>query len=304
MKGRKWLIFLAILAVIAIGGWFWWHSFSSTEEKKKITKRVVPEVSVANVNISDIDAERIKLVSKVMIKNPLPVNINTNKLDYEIFIDSIRVIQESYKKPISIRSSDSTTIELPMELLAEPMARVLKYFDQKKIDSADYKIKASFLVDVPVAGERNFTMNMSKRMPALRIPKVEVKDIDLNILKLKKEGVNMVVQVKNPNLFPLKLKDGTFSFKIDDDLEMDGALEKIINIPAHGSQNVSMHANLKEGKVLKVGWNLLTKKDETHFSFAFNCKLLSDNGMLNNSKIANTVKGSLNELLKAVKKVK
>jgi len=304
MKGRKWLVGLAVLLGIIILGWMAWRYFTPKETKKEVAKRLMPEISVAALNITDIDDNRIKMTSKVMLKNPLPVDINTNQLDYEIYIDSVKVMEESYKKPISIRSSDSTVIELPMELLAGPMGRVLKYFDKEKIDSAAYIMKARFAVDVPVAGERNFNLELSKRLPALRIPKATIKDVDLNLLKMKKKGVDMVVHVTNPNLFPIKMKDGSFVFKIEDDLEMEGVLEKVINIPARGSQDISMHADLKEGKVLKVGWDMLTSKNDTHFSYKFNCKLMSDNGMLDNSTIATTVKGSLNELLDAAKKLK
>ena len=304
MKGRKWLIVLAVLVGLGIAGWMGWKYFTPKETKKEVAKKLMPEISVAGLNISDIDDNRIKMTSKVMLKNPLPVDINTKQLDYEIYIDSVKVIEESYNKPISIRSSDSTVIQLPMELLAQPMARILKYFDQEKIDSADYTMKARFAVDVPIAGVRNFNLELSKRLPALRIPKATVKDVDLNLLKMKKEGVDMVVHITNPNVFPIKMKDGSFEFKIEDDLEMEGVLEKVINIPARGSQDVSMHADLKEGKVLKVGWDMLTNKNDTHFSYKFTCKLMSDNGMLDNSTIATTMKGSLNELLNAVKKLK
>ncbi|NIJ55485.1 hypothetical protein [Dyadobacter arcticus] len=42
-------------------------------------------------------------------------------------------------------------------------------------------MKASFEVDVPVAGERKFTMDISRRLPASRIPRMKVKQIDLTL---------------------------------------------------------------------------------------------------------------------------
>lgn len=304
MWSRKWLVIITVVLIAGLGVWWWWQSPSSSPAKKEAAERLTPNISIGSVNISDIDAERIKLKSKVTLTNPLPVDINTNKLSYEIFINSIRVIQDSYNKPIRIRSSDSTVIELPMELLAKPMARVLKYFDDEKVDSADYAMKATFTVDVPVGDEKDFTLNFSKRLPALRLPKMKVKDVDLNALRLKKEGVDMVVQIINPNAFPIKLKDGAFSFKVEDDMTMDGVLEKIINIPARGTEDVSMHAAVKEGSVLKTGWKFLTDKKDTRFTYTFRCKLQSENGMLNNSTMAASMQGTLDELVNAVKEIK
>jgi LEA14-like dessication related protein len=303
MRSRKWLIALLVLMVLAGAGVWWWKSPSSDQAKQKAADKVSPTLGIATTKITNIDAERIKMVNKITINNPLPVDINTSRLNYIIYIDSVKVMEDAYEKPIHIRSSDSSTLTLPMELLAKPMARVLKYFDDQKVDSAVYSMKASFEVDVPVAGERKFTMAISRKLPALRIPKIEVKHVDLNALALKSKGMDMEVRVVNPNLFPLKMSDGKFSFEIEDALQMQGVLEKVINIPAKGSQNVSVHARMTDGSVLKSGWKLLTDKNNTHFNCKFAGQLDSENQMLSQSKMAMTITGTLGEILNTVKKV-
>ena len=304
MRVNKWLIALLVLLILAGAGIWWLKSPSSDKIKEKTADKLMPSIGVTAANISDIDADRIKMVSKITISNPLPVDINTKRLDYTIFIDSVKVIEDAYEKPISIRSSDSSTITLPMEVLSRPMARILKYFDDKKIDSAVYSMKASFEVDVPIAGDRKFSMHIDKKLPALRIPKIEVKDVDLNALALKSKGMDIEVLVSNPNLFPLKLSNGKFRFSIEDALKMNGILEKVINIPAKGSQNISVHAQVVDGNVLKSGWKILTDKKGTMFTSRFTGELNSENQMLANSKMATTITGSLDEIINTVKKAK
>jgi len=303
MRSKKWIILVVLIVVAGIGYW-WWKSPKSNTAKSQMADQVTPTIGVAALNITDIDDQRIKMQSKISIHNPLPVDLNASGLSYVIYIDSIKVIENDYKKAISIRSSDSSVIELPMEMLAKPMAQVLKYFDDKKIDSADYAVKATFNLDVPIAGERSITVNMSKRLPALRLPKIKMKDVDLHALALKSKGVDLTVQVINPNLFPLKMTDGKFSFKIEDALDMEGTMEKVINIPAKGSQEVSMHAVVADGNILKSGWKLLTDKDGTSFVYKFTGKVESDNKMLSDSKMVMNVKGTLGEILDAAKKIK
>jgi LEA14-like dessication related protein len=193
---------------------------------------------------------------------------------------------------------------MPMELLAKPMARVLQYFDKHKIDSADYTMKATVVMDVPVSGNRSFDMDFTKRLPAVRLPKVKVQDVDLHALRLKKKGADIVVRVNNPNVFPLKLKDSKFSFAVEDDLKMNGSLEKIINIPPKGSQDVSMHAQVMDGSMLKAGWKWLTDKEDTRFTYNFKCKVMSEGAMLHNSTMATTMQGTLGELARAAKEIK
>jgi LEA14-like dessication related protein len=302
MRFNKWLVTLLVLLVLAGVGIWWWKSPSSEKVKENAADKVMPTLGVASASITDIDAERIKLVSKVSIHNPLPVDIKTKKLNYIIYIDSVKVIEDSYEKPIHIRSSDSSTLTLPMEIMAKPMAQVIKYFDNQKIDSADYSVKASFEVDVPIAGERKFNMDFSKRLPALRLPKVEVKHVDLNALALKSKGMDIEVAVFNPNLFPLKMRDGKFSFNIEDAMEMNGVLEKNISIPAKGSQNISVHAKMTDGSVMKSGWKILTDKKDTRFTCKFAGEIESENKMLENSKMVSTISGTLDEIVNTVKK--
>lgn len=304
MRSGKWLIVLLVIAVLVGVGIWWWKSPGSDEAKQKAADKVMPTVGVASLNITDIDAERIKMNSEITINNPLPVEINTKKLNYVVYIDSVKVIEDTYEKPINIKSSDSTTIEMPMELLVEPMTRVLTYFDKEKIDSANYSMTASFEVDVPIAGERKFKMDVSKKLPALRVPKVKITNLDLNALALKSKGMDVDVEVTNPNLFPLKISNAAFSFAIEDALEMKGVLEKIISIPAKGSQNVSMHAEVTDGNMLKSGWKLLTDKKDTQFVSKFSGTVNSDNKMLKNSKMATKITGTLDELVDAAKKIK
>ncbi|HLL41657.1 MAG TPA: LEA type 2 family protein [Segetibacter sp.] len=294
-RGRKWLIALAIVALLVVGFWLWWRSPNSSI--KEGAGRLVPELSVASLNITDIDQNKISATSNIILRNNLPVEVKTNRLDYVIYIDSAKVIEDSYSKPVTIRSSDTTSIRLPMEIMFRNMAAVLKRFEDKNIDSADYSMKATFQVDVPVAGERNFTMNFSKRLPALRLLKAKMGNIDIGKLGFKESSLDMTVNVQNPNAFPIKMKDGKYKLSIDNDANvMEGVMEKVVNIPAHGTAPVSMHVDMKTMKIPELGWKMLFDKKDTRFKLNFSGKLMSENGMLNNSNMAFNMDGTLDEL--------
>ncbi|MEJ7676881.1 MAG: LEA type 2 family protein [Segetibacter sp.] len=177
---KKWLIALAIVALLAFGFWLWWRAPHSSIKKE--AQQLKPELSIASFDITDIDDDKISGTSKIVLRNNLPIEVRTNRLDYVIYIDSAKVIENSYSKPITIRPSDTTAIRLPMEIMFKKMTAVLKRFENKNIDSADYTMKAVFNADVPIAGERNFTMNFSKRLPALRLLKVKMGNIDVGKL--------------------------------------------------------------------------------------------------------------------------
>lgn len=294
-KGKTGLLILAIVALLAIGFWMWWRAPNSAVKKE--AQQLKPELNIASFNITDIDKDKISATSNIILRNNLPVDVKTNRLDYVIYIDSSRVIEDSYSKPITIRSSDTTSIQLPMEIMVSKLGDVMKRFENKGIDSADYSMKAVFQVDVPIAGERNFTMNFTKRLPALRLLKVKMGNIDIGKLGLKESSLDMTVNIQNPNAFPIKMKDGKYKLLINNNENvMEGVMEKVVNIPPHGATPVSMHVDMKTMKIPKLGWKMLFDAKDTKFNLSFSSKLMSDNGMLNNSKMAFNMSGTLDEL--------
>ena len=248
------------------------------------------------MNITDINSQKISILSKAVINNPLPVEVKTSRLDYEIFIDSLKVIKSSYDKPIVIKSSGDTEVELPLDILRKDMTAILKHFDDVKEDSADYTIKATIQVDVPIAGEKNFDVNMTKRLPAIRLPKLSAAKVDIDKLGLKQTSLGMSVLIENPNAFAIKMQDGRYAVTIDNSTPIKGNLEKIVNIPARGSERVSMQLDLKTGQVADAAWKFLFDKKNTTYKVDFTCKLISDNSFFTNSNLAMNAEGTLEDL--------
>lgn len=276
---------------------------SPSSPLKKEAAKLKPELTVASVNINDIDADKISAIAKITLRNNLPIEVKTSRLDYVIYIDSTKVIEDSYSKPITIRASDTVSIKLPMEIMHRKMVAALKRLDNKNIDSADYSMQATFRVDVPIAGERDFTMKMSKRLPAYRLLTVKMGDIDLGKFGLKESSIDMVVNVTNENNFPIKMEDAKYRLTIDDDENvMTGQLQEVVNIRANSTTPVAMHVDMKTMKVPKLGFKMLFDKKDTHFKMNFSSKLVSENGLLDDSKMAMNMSGTLEELKDAVKK--
>ena len=303
MRKKTGLIIFMVILVCAAGAWFWWRSPSSG--LKKEAAKLKPELSVASISINDLDEESISATAKIMLRNNLPVEVKTSRLDYALFIDSTKVLEDSYSKPITIASSGSSTITLPLKILHRQIKAALKRLENKGIDSADYSMKATFQVDVPIAGERDFTMNMSKRLPAYRLLEVKMGDVNIGKLGLKESSLDMVVNVKNENSFPIKMKEGKYKLSIDNDENvLEGVMEPVVVIAPHSTTPISMHVDMKTMKVPKLGWKMLFDKKDTQFKMDFTSKLLSENGVLNNSKMQMKMEGTLDELKESVAKKK
>jgi LEA14-like dessication related protein len=297
MKSRGWLLAIAFI-VIAIN-LIWW---TRTNEKPLIPN-LKPTLSVAAVSVKDIDDKKIKINTRIMLKNPLPIELTTNKLDYQLLINGKQVLKSTYEKRLSIKSNDSSFIEMPMDILIKPMASVLKRLDKQKADSADYTFKAVMALNMPIGKERKFTFNETKRLPAFRLLKIHPKDLDVKKFQLKKSMVNMDVVIENPNLFPFKMKDAEYGVTLGKELVMAASIAGVTNIPAKSIVKVPVQMEIKNKQMGKLMWKTLTK-DETPFAVDFVCKIVSDNEMLNNSKMAMRTNGKLSDLKKLARSVR
>lgn len=294
MKTRTWLILALVLALLALGGWYFWRFTKTPSESAQGLK---PELSLVTVNVTDIDPDRVKMTVKAFLKNPSPIEVKTSRLDYRVLVDGTEVLNSSYTKPIVVRSSDSTAVELPMEVLSKPMKAVLKRFKEQKIDSARYTLLATLYADVPVAGEREFNFDKTIRGPAFQIPDVKIEDINLEKFGLNESKIEAKLRITNPNTFPLKFENTRYTLQVGDELTMNGGAPGLTNIPAKGTATVPVYLNADLDNVGKLAWQVLFKKKETPLSLDFRSKLVSDLESLQNSEMAMKVNTTLAEAL-------
>jgi LEA14-like dessication related protein len=159
-----------------------------------------------------------------------------------------------------------------------------------------YTFNAAFSVDVPIAGVRDFTIHEEKRMPALRIPKLEIGHVDIDKLGFRESRLDMMLHIANPGLFPLKLKNARYTFNIDKVLKLEGALKEIIDVPPRGSQSLPMVLDIKTAKIVRLTWKVLFEKKHTDFKMNFYGTIVSPDSTVNNGKLSIAIDGTLADL--------
>jgi LEA14-like dessication related protein len=290
-------IILLILFVIIIAVVVWWKK-SGKETVTKKAMKYAPEIRVSSMNITDIDDNYIRMVSTTVLDNNLPADIVMDSLDFDLLIDSSKVLQTTYPKKIELKKSDSATIRLPLELNIKKLANILERFEKENRDSADYTLNAHFRLKLPVMGKREFEVHKTKRLPAIREIKVKPDNINIHHFGLKNTEMKMAVNVINKNVFPIKIKDGTYNVKIEDDAEIEGKMQDMVNIPAKGTEKVTMMMKVKSGALPKLGWKILFRKKQTNFDLNFKGTVISENEMINNSTTKMHAHGTLDDLKK------
>jgi LEA14-like dessication related protein len=303
MTGRKILGLLTILLCLFLIGAIWWGTRGKKFFRNEISS-FAPEIKITSIYISNIDEHNVTIVGESIIKNRFPAPLVADSLDYDLYIDSVPVLHSGHFKEISIPRGGSETVKIPMHLDVQKIRSAIRKFENEKRDSALYTIKGDFKMKIPVAGFRKFNINESRMAPAIRDIHVKAGKMNFGKMGLKNAEMSMPVDVENHNAFPIKMKDGKYSIEIDHGIEMHGDMDKIVNIPAKGSETIDVHINAKTLKLPKLGYKWLFKEHRTHYHMKFSCTVLSDAEMMRHSTLKIKDEGTLDELKQLTKKLK
>ena len=172
-KSRTWLWAVIALVAVLLIVFFWQRTILRQYGKKGGSK---PHLSVKEIRVQDIGEDRISMTAKLMVSNPLLIELNADSLTYELSIDSTKVMQSKFVKKLSIKSMDSAMIVLPLEVDRSRLTSVFNHFERNNSDSASYTLKTKLYLKVPIAGEKTFEKNETRRAPAFRPLKVKTEN--------------------------------------------------------------------------------------------------------------------------------
>lgn len=291
-------IALGLLLIGFIGAYIWYQRQQKKAADEPHGTALTPRLELASFLITDIEDDHVNMNMKLLIDNPLPVGFKAKRVDYELYIDTAMVMKDSYRKTIELEAGDSTMVTLPAKLLYKRLEYVLEQLDKQHVDSAVYSIRSTFELDVPVVGQRTFSIKTDKKLPTLYIPTVKITDISFGKIGFKETDLAVNVDIGNRNKIPFNFKDSHYVVSIDGDVVAEGSQPEPILIKEQAVTPVVFPVTLKPGKFDNVAWKALFKKKDTNFLVVFRSKLISKDGnsALDDSQIVNRIKGTLADL--------
>jgi LEA14-like dessication related protein len=303
MAARKIIGFLIIILCVLLAGAIWWGKSGKKVLKTELAS-FAPDVEIKALYISHIDEHGITIVGDALIKNNFPLQLDIDSVDYDLYIDSASVLHSGHFKEISIARGGSERVAIPMKLDVKKLRTVVRKFEREKRDSALYTVKGDFKLKVPVAGMRKFKIDETKVAPAIREINVKAGKMKFDKMGLKNTEVSMPVIVDNRNVFPIKLKNGHYKIEIEHGIELQGKMQKIVAIPAKGTETIDMELDMKTAKLPKLGWKWLFREHHTHYKMNFSGIILSDTEIMHNATLKVSDEGTLEELKQLTKKLK
>lgn len=259
----------------------------------------VPRMELARFEITTMTTDKADMIGRVLIHNPLPINLRADTLSYKIFIGGVEVIKSTYDKSINIARWDSSWIELSVTTYTDKLFSTLKQAEKTGKDSIEYKVETSF--GTKLLFKKEFNLQIAKVLPVFYIPEIQLDKIQYD--SLRPEGVNLYfpMTIINKNKMEFKFEDLTYKIKLADNKWVSGTKPGIIRVKETDSSdlNLSLHISFKEiGKSILP---LIVKGGATDFDIQLTLKMVSESNALQNSVILLNKKGVVHEIVRLAK---
>lgn len=299
---KGWILAIAVLLLVGICGYVYYTKLKSKAQSEggAYDGTLKPRLELNRFDLTNVTDEAVEMTMHLLIDNPLPIGFKARKVDYTLYISNEEVAKDAYDKTIDVKSQDSTLLSLPVKLYTKKMVSVLKRLEAAGTDSTDYRVLTTFDLDIPIAGERTFTVSQSIRAPVFYIPEFKVADIDLGKFGLNRTDVAAKIVCTNKNKFPFNITDTHYSVTIDGKQIAEGDQPQPILIRQQGTTPFVVPMTVKPGQSLGLLPKMLFDKKDTPVEVVFSCKILdkANNPTFKESKVMTTIKGTLADFSK------
>lgn len=303
---KGWLIAIGVVLLVGLLAFIWYQRQVKQAAEEPYGTALKPRLELSSWEVTDIDADLVKVNGKLLIDNPLPVGFKAKRMYFEFLIDSTVVSRGDYPQTIAIEPSDSSTITLPVEVPLKQLENKLKYLYENNIDSVVYTVRTRFDLDVPILGNRTFTDTINRKLPTVYIPTMQIERVKIGKVGLNESELAMNVSVGNRNAFPIRFFDTRYVVTVDGKEIAEGYQPDSILIEKQSTTPVLLPLTLKPGTLLGLTGKMLFDKKDTPMLILFHCKIIDKDGnnLFRDSKMTMRIEGTMDEFMKAAKKLK
>ncbi|TBR38083.1 hypothetical protein CBF23_013195 [Marinomonas agarivorans] len=174
-----------------------------------------PTVTIAKTEITKLSTESITLRVGLKINNANPFALKTAGFDLELITNQRAVANiQQPDSTLTIPAQSGKLVYLPVTLKSKDMIKSLS--DLSNQTEVEYTIQGQVNLQLPVIGNLARPVSFSGTLPIPQMPKVKLQQLTLKSANLKRAKIELTLQVKNPNVFGVKLNRLSYQFKAED----------------------------------------------------------------------------------------
>lgn len=296
---KKILLTILFLIIAGLAVFFIWRFVGYTRDTSPHKTFLLPRVELSVVEITSLTAAKTEMTVKVLLKNQLPIAFTADSVQYSIFINDLEVIKSHHKKTITLESNDTSWISLPLTIENNHLTSILKASERKDIDSVEYRLHATFFTDIIF--KKKFDVDVTRLLPLIYIPELTSKHIQIDSLNFSRAAIQLTIYIKNQNVFPIKAKNISYKFAIEDNEWIEGTIPGTTKIKEQNVTDLQIPIRVSFKEVSKTLFDLLKKGKNVEYKLDLTFRIDSESHSLMNSKVILKSSGSVKSLMKAVK---
>lgn len=261
-----------------------------------IKEQVVPQMEFADMQLTNLTADRADMDMNMIIDNPAPVGLNIDSLYYTIFIEGHEVVKTTYPDSLQIEANQNTRISLPLTIYYDKLQSVLDQLEEEGRDSVVYTIDATLFTDADLIPDDRINLEVEKRLPLVRIPDVKVTDLSIEDISFSGAVIQIETYVINRNVFSMGFEDMHYSLVLGENEPMEGYKPEPLTIEAKDTAFIQMPVELDFGDMGRGLLDYIREGSDLPYNFSLRTKLVSDTHILEESEMNMQVTGTLDEL--------
>ena len=296
---KKTLLTILLLIVLLIAGLLIWQYVNYARDPDPYKTFFLPRIGMSVIEVTSLDPEKTEMNVRVLIKNILPFGFTADSFKYQLYINDAEIVKSTYAKSIHLEANDSSWIMLPLTVFSGDADSLINANEKRNIDSAEYRMHASFNTDIIF--NKTYNVTVRRYMPLVHIPEVKIGKIEVDSLNFKRAAITVHASIKNDNLFDVKFRDCAYEFQIEDHDWVKGKISGHTVIKAKSVSNMEIASTIILKETGKTLFKLLKKGGDVRYQLVMNLIVETENEMIKNSKAIIKRKGTVKSLVKVAK---
>jgi len=261
-------------------------------------KALLPTLEQPTLNISQITRERIKGQFMVKLHNNAPVDLQIDSLRYEARVDGKQLAHGHKARPLVAKGNALSSLDLPLTLDLPKLAQTAKTAQR---DCVTVQLHTVLYADLPGAGPTEIPVDVRKRVYIPKLPKIEVADVDITKLGLNKGEATVHLRVTNYEAIPFTVKQVSYRFQVEDDLDVKGQETKDVTFKKKGTELMPIHVKFQPKKMPKVLFKTIFKPKKTDYKLTGTATVAAGEASARDATMHFNSSGTMKELKELAK---
>ncbi|MCC2548856.1 LEA type 2 family protein [Hymenobacter sp. BT175] len=281
----RWTL-LVLLLLLGAGGYYF---YQKTDQGKEL----LPTLENVTMSVNNITPDALQAQLKIDLRNNMPVTLKIDSFTYETRVDGTMLARGAKDEPTVLHGDSVSHLRVPMSV---DLGNVKKKLKTSQQDCVDVQIAMTLFTRLPVAGPRRIPVTVTRRVYVPKLPKVEVADVDIKDLGLKNGEAVVTLKVTNYNPFPVTIRRVNYTFRVSDDMAVQGTEEKDVSFRTKGTELMPIRIHFEPKGLPKVAFKTLFKAEKTPYKLTGSVVVAAGKGSPRDMTLNFNSSGSLQDL--------